>query len=149
MATITDKDLELLHEFFPYTDDISKTVEFCRSLGTSDRVIKDLLLNGQVYSFQLRITNPADGSEHRINKVWLKIEKIGSSTHVRLDGKRPEEFFAALEENEKKYKDVLAVSGSVDDLYRENLQLKEEIEMLKEERDEWKKLAERAIGEGK
>ena len=146
MATITDKDLELLYEFFPYTADISKTVEFCRSLGTSDRVIKDLLLNGQVYSFQLRITNPADGSEHRINKVWLKIEKIGGVSFVRLDGKRPEEFFAALEE---KYKDILAGSGSVDDLYRENLQLKEEIEMLKEERDGWKKLAERAIGEVK
>ena len=146
MATITDKDLEILYEFFPYTADISKTVEFCRSLGTSDRVIKDLLLNGQVYSFQLRITNPADGSEHRINKVWLKIEKIGGVSFVRLDGKRPEEFFAALEE---KYKDILAGSGSVDDLYRENLQLKEEIEMLKEERDGWKKLAERAIGEVK
>ena len=58
-------------------------------------------------------------------------------------------FFAALEGNEKKYKDVSAGSGSVDDLYRENLQLKEEIEMLKEERDGWKRLAERAIGEGK
>ena len=57
-------------------------------------------------------------------------------------------FFAALEENEKKYKDVSAGSGSVDDLYRENLQLKEEIEMLKEERDGWKRLAEKVIGEG-
>lgn len=145
MATITDKDLEILHEFFPYTADIAKTVEFCRSLGTSDRVIKDLLLNGQVYSFQLRITNPADGSEHRINKVWLKIEKIGSSTHVRLDGKRPTEYFAALEENEKNSKG----NGSVDDLYRENMLLKEEIEMLKENRDGWKKLAEKVIGEVK
>jgi len=121
--------MDILYKYLPLAKNADAIISFAKSIGLNESSIKKLIVEGECSFWSDPIINPQTGEHHVVFNSKLQVSMDDTHLVFKIDDKDPETFFQELTETEAKIKKAAGKSGEAYEIYRQNIKLKQALEM--------------------